>query len=226
MAGAGRGTRDVSRSQHRDGGSPGPGTGGGRIPRPRHTGAAGFPVPGIGAAGFRVPGRWGQRCSAPRTGRDKPCAMPISSAPRGRRGPGREQEPGLSGRSLLRTAAGAGSRLGNPLVNEVLIPLGKKDLWNSLPPADDKQLVSRTPSSRRCCRRSIQGCSQARRARQIRPGPERVPLSRGSLQRLRPPLLTRLTRQGAGTGGALIPRGAPPATRTRPSAQRRACQPT
>ncbi len=26
------------------------------------------------------------------------------------------------------------SRLGNPLVNEVLIPLGKKDLWNSLPP--------------------------------------------------------------------------------------------
>jgi hypothetical protein len=30
------------------------------------------------------------------------------------------------------------SRLGNPLVNEVIIPLGKKDLWNSLPPADDK----------------------------------------------------------------------------------------
>jgi hypothetical protein len=30
------------------------------------------------------------------------------------------------------------SRLGNPLVNEVLIPLGKKDEWNSLPPSDDK----------------------------------------------------------------------------------------
>jgi hypothetical protein len=30
------------------------------------------------------------------------------------------------------------SRLGNPLVNEVLIPLGKKDQWNSLPPDDDK----------------------------------------------------------------------------------------
>ena len=30
------------------------------------------------------------------------------------------------------------SRLGNPLVNEVIIPLGKKDLWNSLPPDDDK----------------------------------------------------------------------------------------
>ena len=30
------------------------------------------------------------------------------------------------------------SRLGNPLFNEVLVPLGKKDLWNSLPPADDK----------------------------------------------------------------------------------------
>ena len=34
------------------------------------------------------------------------------------------------------------SRLGNPLVNEVLIPLGKKDRWNSLPPADDKQFAS------------------------------------------------------------------------------------
>jgi hypothetical protein len=33
------------------------------------------------------------------------------------------------------------SRLGNPLVNEVLIPLGKKDLWNSLPPSDDKQFA-------------------------------------------------------------------------------------
>jgi Domain of unknown function (DUF4331) len=34
------------------------------------------------------------------------------------------------------------SRLGNPLVNEVLIPLGKKDLWNSLPPSDDKKFAS------------------------------------------------------------------------------------
>ena len=31
------------------------------------------------------------------------------------------------------------SRLGIPLVNEVLIPLGKKDLWNSVEPADDAQ---------------------------------------------------------------------------------------
>jgi hypothetical protein len=30
------------------------------------------------------------------------------------------------------------SRLGNPLFNEVLNPMGKKDLWNSLPPSDDK----------------------------------------------------------------------------------------
>ncbi len=30
------------------------------------------------------------------------------------------------------------SRLGNPLVNEVINPLGKKDQWNSLPPSDDK----------------------------------------------------------------------------------------
>jgi Domain of unknown function (DUF4331) len=34
------------------------------------------------------------------------------------------------------------SRLGNPLVNEVLIPLGSKDLWNSLPPRDDKRFAS------------------------------------------------------------------------------------
>ena len=33
------------------------------------------------------------------------------------------------------------SRLGNPLINEVVIPLGKKDLWNSLPPNDDKQFA-------------------------------------------------------------------------------------
>src|SRR6516162_4825421 len=30
------------------------------------------------------------------------------------------------------------SRLGNPLINEVIIALGDKDRWNSLPPADDK----------------------------------------------------------------------------------------
>jgi hypothetical protein len=30
------------------------------------------------------------------------------------------------------------SRLGNPLVNEVLIPMAQKDRWNALPPSDDK----------------------------------------------------------------------------------------
>lgn len=34
------------------------------------------------------------------------------------------------------------SRLGNPLVNEVLIPLGKKDYWNSQDPSNDKQFLS------------------------------------------------------------------------------------
>ena len=34
------------------------------------------------------------------------------------------------------------SRLGNPLVNEVLIPMGKKDFWNTQPPAHDKQFAS------------------------------------------------------------------------------------
>jgi hypothetical protein len=34
------------------------------------------------------------------------------------------------------------SRLGNPLVNEVIIPMGHKDNWNSLPPSDDKIFAS------------------------------------------------------------------------------------
>ena len=31
------------------------------------------------------------------------------------------------------------SRLGNPLINEVVIPLGQKDYWNRADPADDSQ---------------------------------------------------------------------------------------
>jgi len=33
------------------------------------------------------------------------------------------------------------SRLGNPLFNEVIVPMGKKDLWNSLSPASDGQFL-------------------------------------------------------------------------------------
>jgi len=33
------------------------------------------------------------------------------------------------------------SRLANPLVNEVIIPLGKKDFWNTQQPAHDKQFA-------------------------------------------------------------------------------------
>ena len=33
------------------------------------------------------------------------------------------------------------SRLGNPLINEVIIALGDKDRWNALPPAGDKQFA-------------------------------------------------------------------------------------
>ncbi len=33
------------------------------------------------------------------------------------------------------------SRLANPLVNEVVIPLGRKDLWNASEPEDDEQFV-------------------------------------------------------------------------------------
>jgi Domain of unknown function (DUF4331) len=34
------------------------------------------------------------------------------------------------------------SRLGNPLINEVLIPLGSKDFWNTQTPCNDKQFAS------------------------------------------------------------------------------------
>jgi Domain of unknown function (DUF4331) len=34
------------------------------------------------------------------------------------------------------------SRLGNPLFNEVIVPMGKKDLWNSLTPAQDNQFLT------------------------------------------------------------------------------------
>lgn len=33
------------------------------------------------------------------------------------------------------------SRLGNPLFNEVIVPMGKKDLWNSRSPRDDKDFA-------------------------------------------------------------------------------------
>jgi hypothetical protein len=33
------------------------------------------------------------------------------------------------------------SRLGNPLVNEVVVPMSKKDFWNSQQPVDDKQFT-------------------------------------------------------------------------------------
>lgn len=34
------------------------------------------------------------------------------------------------------------SRLGNPLFNEVLVPLSKKDMWNAQPPKDDSQFAA------------------------------------------------------------------------------------
>ena len=34
------------------------------------------------------------------------------------------------------------SRLGEPLINEVIIPLGKKDFWNTTDPADDTQFLA------------------------------------------------------------------------------------
>jgi len=38
------------------------------------------------------------------------------------------------------------SRLGNPLVNEVIIPIGKKDLWNASEPRNDSDFLARYTS--------------------------------------------------------------------------------
>lgn len=35
------------------------------------------------------------------------------------------------------------SRLGNPLINEVIIPIGKKDLWNASDPSEDSRFADR-----------------------------------------------------------------------------------
>ena len=54
------------------------------------------------------------------------------------------------------------SRLGNPLFNEVIIPIGDKDDWNALPPANDSQFAQYVahPELAACCRCSIPACSR------------------------------------------------------------------
>jgi hypothetical protein len=47
-----------------------------------------------------------------------------------------------SGQHLFSGPFGQVSRLGNPLFNEVIVPLGKKDYWNTQQPANDKQFAS------------------------------------------------------------------------------------
>ena len=42
------------------------------------------------------------------------------------------------------------SRLGNPLINEVVIPTRQKDLWNRDEPADDAQFAKYYASPRSC----------------------------------------------------------------------------
>jgi len=44
--------------------------------------------------------------------------------------------PGVSAGPFIQV-----SRLGNPLINELFIPLGKKDSWNASHPSDDKQFA-------------------------------------------------------------------------------------
>ncbi|MEV0156681.1 DUF4331 domain-containing protein [Micromonospora sp. NPDC050686] len=56
----------------------------------------------------------------------------------------RQQVRVLGDRVAADTAAGPFtqvSRLGNPLFNEVVVPMSRKDLWNTLPPAEDKRFA-------------------------------------------------------------------------------------
>ena len=51
------------------------------------------------------------------------------------------------------------SRLGNPLINEVVIPLGQKDVWNRSEPEDDAQFDGPLHDAR--ARRASRTCSTA-----------------------------------------------------------------
>ncbi|MGC4894792.1 DUF4331 domain-containing protein [Micromonospora sp. DT31] len=56
----------------------------------------------------------------------------------------RQQVRVLGDRITADTAAGPFiqvSRLGNPLFNEVVVPMSRKDLWNTLPPSEDKRFA-------------------------------------------------------------------------------------
>ncbi len=68
------------------------------------------------------------------------------------------------------------SRLGNPLVNEVIIPMGKKNFWNS-PAARRRQPVRRRrrpPGARRPAARALPGgVPEPGRAQQVRQAPRR-----------------------------------------------------
>ena len=67
-----------------------------------------------------------------------------------------EARVGRAGRSCVATARGARTVRGSSGVaareparsNEVVIPLGKKDLWNASDPQDDSQFVQRVRSPR------------------------------------------------------------------------------
>ncbi|MBQ1044682.1 MULTISPECIES: DUF4331 domain-containing protein [unclassified Micromonospora] len=56
----------------------------------------------------------------------------------------RQQVRVLGDRVAADTAAGPFtqvSRLGNPLFNEVIVPMSRKDVWNTLPPSEDKRFA-------------------------------------------------------------------------------------
>ena len=56
------------------------------------------------------------------------------------------------------------SRLGNPLFNEVLVPMAEKDKWNHLDPQGRlsvREVRQQARAARGCCRRSTRACSRS-----------------------------------------------------------------
>ena len=94
------------------------------------------------------------------------------------------------------------SRLGNPLFNEVIVPIGDKDRWNALDPIDDNEL------------REVREPAGAREA-PAGPLPGRVPEPRG-VHRSTGPTSTRSCSPASRAGSS---RG----SRTSPGRSRRTC---
>lgn len=104
-------------------------------PRPAANGVNGLRSLNVHTIAIKVPKRDLTRGGAPGTNPAAPSSVIGVWATASRR-KGRVLDPD-SGRYVESGPFVQVSRLGNPLFNEVLVPISKKDYWNAQPPADD-----------------------------------------------------------------------------------------